>query len=88
TGLEKYVPMQIPVNIQALPSGVKIERDIFLHEGRTYVLINSLGSHEIPDGDYLYDRGTGRIEIQWAQGIGGEKAAAPQARLMATVISG
>jgi putative OPT family oligopeptide transporter len=88
TGLEKYVPMQIPVNIQALPSGVKIERDTFVHQSKSYVLINSLGSHEIPDGDYLYDRGTGRIEIQWAQGIGGEKAAAPQARLMATVISG
>lgn len=88
TGLEKYVPVQIPVNIQALPSGVKIERDTFLYHGKTYVLLNSLGSHEVPDGDYLYDRGTGRIEIQWAQGIGGEKAAAPQARLMATVISG
>jgi uncharacterized oligopeptide transporter (OPT) family protein len=88
TGLEKYIPTQIPVNIQALPSGVKIERDTFVHQGKSYVLINSLGSHEIPDGDYLYDRGTGRIEIQWAQGIGGEKAAAPQARLMATVISG
>ena len=88
TGLEKYIPVQIPVNIQALPSGVKVERDTFVHQGKSYVLINSLGSHEIPDGDYLYDRGTGRIEIQWAQGIGGEKAAAPQARLMATVISG
>jgi len=88
TGLERYIPAQIPVNIQALPSGVKIERDTLAYQGKTYVLINSLGSHEIPDGDYLYDRGTGRIEIQWEQGIGGAKAAAPQARLMATVISG
>jgi uncharacterized oligopeptide transporter (OPT) family protein len=88
TGLEKYIPTQIPVNIQSLPSGVKIERDTFTYHGKNYVLINSLGSHEIPDGDYLYDRETSRIEIQWAQGIGGEKAAAPQARLMATVISG
>ena len=31
---------------------------------------------------------TGRIEVQWIQGIGSEKAAAPQARLMATVING
>ena len=37
---------------------------------------------------YLYDRGTHEIEIQWVQGIGSEQAAAPQARLMATVISG
>ncbi|HET8922856.1 MAG TPA: oligopeptide transporter, OPT family [Candidatus Acidoferrum sp.] len=88
TGLEKYIPTQIPVNIQALPSGVKVERETFVYHGKRYVLLNSLGSHEVPDGDYLYDRGTGRIEIQWAQGIGGEKAAAPQARLMATVISG
>ncbi len=51
-------------------------------------MINSLGSHEIPDGEYLYDRGTKRIELQWAQGIGSDKAPAPQARLMATVING
>ena len=36
----------------------------------------------------LYDPGTQRIELQWAQGIGSEKAPAPQARLMATVING
>ena len=88
TGLERYIPIEIPVNISALPSGVKVERDTFPYHGKTYVLINSLGSHEIPDGDYLYDPETKHIEIQWAQGIGGEKAAAPQARLMATVISG
>ena len=29
-----------------------------------------------------------RIEFQWTQGIGSEKAAAPQGRLMATVING
>jgi uncharacterized oligopeptide transporter (OPT) family protein len=87
-GLEKYLPAQIPVNIQALPSGVKIERDNFVHQGKTYVLINSLGSHEVPDGEYLYDASTKRIELQWAQGIGSDKAPAPQARLMATVISG
>ena len=31
---------------------------------------------------------TNQIEIQWTQGIGSEKAAAPQGRLMATVING
>src|SRR6202795_4904787 len=87
-GLEKYLPTQIPVNIQSLPQGVKIERGSFEHLGKNYVLINSLGSHEIPDGEYLYDSGTSRIEYQWAQGIGSDKAPAPQARLMATVISG
>jgi putative OPT family oligopeptide transporter len=87
-GLEKYIPTPIPVDIQALPSGVKIERDTFPYHDKNYVLINSLGSHEIPDGEYLYDSGTRQIEFQWAQGIGSDKAPAPQARLMATVING
>jgi putative OPT family oligopeptide transporter len=87
-GLEKYIPTPIPVNIQALPSGVKVERDTFTYQGKHYVLINSLGSHEVPDGEYLYDASTQRIEFQWAQGIGSDKAPAPQARLMATVING
>jgi putative OPT family oligopeptide transporter len=87
-GLEKYIPTQIVVNVQSLPPGVKVERDTFAYQGKNYELINSLGSHEIPDGEYLYDAGTKEIEYQWAQGIGSEKAPAPQARLMATVISG
>jgi putative OPT family oligopeptide transporter len=88
TGLQKYVRMQIPLNVQAMPSGVKVERDVYTHQGKTYALINSLGSHEIPDGEYLYDPQTKQIEIQWVQGIGSDKAPAPQARLMATVING
>jgi putative OPT family oligopeptide transporter len=87
-GLEKYIPTPIPVNIQTLPAGVKIERYAFTYQGKNYVLINSLGSHEVPDGEYLYDEGTRQIEFQWAQGIGSDKAPAPQARLMATVING
>ena len=87
-GLEKYIPTPIPVDIQSLPSGVKIERDSFIYQNKSYVLINSLGSHEIPDGEYLYDASSRQIEFQWAQGIGSDKAPAPQARLMATVING
>jgi putative OPT family oligopeptide transporter len=87
-GLEKYIPTQIPVSISTLPAGVKVERDNFTYKDKQYVLINSLGSHEIPDGEYLYDSSTGSIQYQWAQGIGSDKAPAPQARLMATVISG
>ena len=87
-GLERYIPTQIPVTLQSLPSGAKIEADSFEHQGKKYILINALGSHEIPDGEYLYDPGTQRIELQWAQGIGSDKAPAPQARLMATVING
>ncbi len=88
SGLEKYVETQIPVNIQSLPIGVKVERETFTFRGKHYELLNSLGSHEIPDGEYLYDPSTKEIEYQWAQGIGSAKAPAPQARLMATVISG
>jgi putative OPT family oligopeptide transporter len=87
-GLERYLPTEIPVSIQSLPSGVKIERDSFTYQGKNYALINSLGSHEVPDGEFLYDPTTNKIEYQWAQGIGGDKAPAPQARLMATVING
>ena len=87
-GLQKYIPTQIPVNIQSLPAGVKIEQQTFDYQGKSYTLLNSLGSHEVPDGEYLFDRSSKRIEYQWAQGIGSDKAPAPQARLMATVISG
>jgi putative OPT family oligopeptide transporter len=86
-GLEKYVPTEIPVNVQSLPQGVTLKGS-YNYEGRAYRVINSLGSTTIPDGDYLYDSGTQRIEIQWVHGIGSDKAAAPQARLMATVING
>jgi putative OPT family oligopeptide transporter len=54
----------------------------------SYWLLNALGSKELPDGKYLYDPQTQKIDVQWVQGIGSEKAPAPQARLMATVISG
>src|SRR5258705_12469232 len=87
-GLQKYIPTQIPVAIQSLPAGVKIEQDTFPYQGKNYVLLNSLGSHEVPDGEYLFDNASKQIEYQWAQGIGSDKAPAPQARLMATVISG
>jgi putative OPT family oligopeptide transporter len=56
--------------------------------GSSYILLNALGSKELADGKYLYNPQTQTIEIQWIQGIGSEKAAAPQARLMATVING
>ncbi len=87
-GLEKYTPVQIPLRVEQLPTGVQIESNNYAHKGKTYVLVNALGSREIPDGKYLFDPSTGQIEIQWVQGIGSEKAAAPQARLMATVING
>jgi putative OPT family oligopeptide transporter len=59
-----------------------------IHHKSEYVVLNALGSPELADGKYLYSPATGQIEVQWISGIGSEKAAAPQARLMATVISG
>jgi len=87
-GLERYTPVVIPIQISQLPEGVRVESQNYVHAGKSYVLVNSLGSSEVPDGKYLYDPATQQIEIQWIQGIGGERAPAPQARLMATVING
>ena len=59
-----------------------------LPSASSYVLLNSIGASTLEDGKYLYNPATGAIEVQWIQGIGSEKAAAPQGRLMATVING
>ena len=59
-----------------------------LPSASSYVLLNAIGSSTLEDGKYLYNPATNAIEVQWIQGIGSEKAAAPQGRLMATVING
>jgi putative OPT family oligopeptide transporter len=87
-GLAKYKPVQIALDIDHLNPGVDVQQRDYVYEGKTYILVNALGSHEIPDGKYLYDPATKEIDVQWVQGIGSDQAAAPQARLMATVISG
>jgi uncharacterized oligopeptide transporter (OPT) family protein len=56
--------------------------------GSDYYLLNAINSPEIANGKYLYSPKTERIEVQWIQGIGSERAAAPQAQLMSTVING
>jgi putative OPT family oligopeptide transporter len=87
-GLAQYRPVQIELDMARLPSGVQVEIQDYAYQGKSYILINAIGSEVVPDGKYLFDRDTNRVEIQWVQGIGSEKAAAPQARLMATVING
>ncbi len=57
-------------------------------DGKQYILLNAIGSTTLPDGKYLLNPATNQIVIQWTQGIGSEKAAAPQGKLMATVING
>ena len=101
--LEEFHPMSKAVDIASLPSGVVVQQQHFARQhirviqpdkstqevnGTQYELLNSLGSSTLPDGKYLYNPATRMIEVQWVQGIGSEKAAAPQARLMATVING
>ncbi len=70
---------------QAGGSGARREE---LTDAQRYLVLNAIGSSTLEDGKYLYDPATGKIEVQWIQGIGSEKAAAPQGRLMATVING
>ncbi len=57
-GLAQYKPIQIPLDISHLPAGVQRQQDNYLHEGKSYVLVNAIGSAEIPDGKYLYDPAT------------------------------
>lgn len=87
-GLAEYKPFEMALDVNNLPQGVQIESREFEHGGKTYYLVNAIGSRTVPDGKYLYNPETQRLEIQWIQGIGSERAAAPQARLMATVING
>ena len=79
---------RLPGQIHVLPANKTSNQAFSTHPKSEYILLNALGSAELADGKYLYSPTTGKIEVQWIQGIGSEKAAAPQARLMATVING
>ncbi len=87
-GLAEYKPVEMSINIAQLPAGVQVQSQSYGYNHKNYVLLNAIGSPVIQDGKYLYDPATKKIEVQWIQGIGSSKAAAPQARLMATVING
>lgn len=98
------LPTPIPVTSQLLDDGVQdkgpFSRERFaltdklstakaeVTNGHSYTLLNAIGSSTLADGKYLLNPATHQIEIQWVQGIGSEKAAAPQGKLMATVING
>lgn len=102
-GLATFREVSIPWNISVTHDGVSVQEQHFqdkeirvihasgsedVRSGSQYVLLNALGSRELADGKYLYDPAKHAIEVQWIPGIGSQQAAAPQARLMATVISG
>jgi putative OPT family oligopeptide transporter len=88
-GLKSFPDAKISMNVDVAnpPDGVKV-REPLEREGRTYNVINVLGSATIPEGTYLLDQASGRIEKQWVHGIGSEGAPAPQAKLMSVVIRG
>ncbi len=93
-----------PWDINASHPGVAIQRDTkglvdqfpviapdgskSIHHKSEYIVLNAIGSSELANGKYLYSPAAGRIEVRWIPGIGSERAAAPQAQLMATVING
>lgn len=83
TGTTAFPGVSIENLNYTLPKGVLLGT-----ARRTYWELNVIGSHTIPDGKYLYNPDAGRVEVQWVQGIGSEQVAAPQARLMATIING
>jgi putative OPT family oligopeptide transporter len=56
-------------------------------DGRTYRVARAGGLDTIPDGTYLVDDG-GRVRYRLQEGIGSDKAPAPQATLMSLVIKG
>jgi putative OPT family oligopeptide transporter len=102
-GLAEFHQTARPWDMAVAHSGVQVEEQHFhqaqirviqgdktvvTRPGNGYVLLNALNSPELADGKYLYNPQTQQIEVQWIQGIGSEKAAAPQARLMATVVNG
>jgi putative OPT family oligopeptide transporter len=87
-GLEKFVPTDIAVDAAHWPDGVRVQETNYAHQGKTYTLLNVLGSTTIPEGTYLFDPEAGKIQIQWVQGIGSQEAPAPQAKLMSVVIRG
>ena len=102
-GLAEFRQTAKPWDMSVAHSGVQVQEEHFhqaqIHvitanktienrPGNGYVLLNALNSAELADGKYLYNPQTQQIEVQWIQGIGSEKAAAPQARLMATVVNG
>ena len=104
TGLQEFRAAPVAWDLGVPHSGVAVQNDVkhlpdqihvlgpnntsAIHPKSEYIVLNAIGSSELADGKYLYSPSTGKIEVQWIQGIGSEKAAAPQARLMATVING
>ncbi len=103
-GLQEFYAASQPWNLSAPHPGITIQKNppnlpaeipvegpghsITMRRRSDFIVLNAIGSAELANGKYLYSPKDKRIEVQWIPGIGSERAAAPQARLMATVISG
>ncbi len=103
-GLQTFRAAPQPWDLNASHPGVQVQNDTkslidqfpviapdgskTIHHKSEYIVLNAIGSSELANGKYLYSQATGRIEVRWIPGIGSERAAAPQAQLMATVING
>ena len=104
TGLQEFHAAPQPWDINATHAGVTVQADTqklpekirvvatdktsTQHSRSEYEILNAIGSSEVQDGKYLYSPSSHQIEVHWIQGIGSAAAPAPQAKLMATVISG
>lgn len=72
---------------EPLPSEARVV-DTLTFEGRAFERVSVLGSRQIPDGTYYWNREAGKIEYQQRHGIGSLDLPAPQGVLMATVVNG
>ena len=88
-GLEKYIPTANPRE-HPVASDRRESRTQHLRLPRQKLQAHQLARlrTRFPTANISTTPTTKQIEYQWAQGIGSDKAPAPQARLMATVISG
>ena len=74
----------------ALPAVTAEMRDLgpVSYGGKTYTVLNVVGSRTVPDGRYYYDAAEHKLAFRQQPGIGSEQMPAPQATLMTTVING
>jgi putative OPT family oligopeptide transporter len=88
---EREVPEQDNELLRRSALEIKDDKgNVLGHEDpHKYKLIVALGSDRLANGKYLYNPATGNLERQWIPGVGNpDKAPAPQANLMATVVTG
>jgi putative OPT family oligopeptide transporter len=84
----KVEPAEFAQQLQ--PTGEErgaIARSWTLPDGRSFRVARAAGVPGLPDGAYLVDQ-SGRVQFRLQEGIGSEKAPAPQATLMSLVIKG